>query len=62
ALLRERGVPEDVVSQLGALLDRCDAARFGAAGGERPQDRQAVLDEALALVRGQALARGRERA
>ncbi len=61
ALLRSRGVSEDDVSGLGALLDRCDAARFGAAASERAEEREAVLEQALSLVRRSSLAtRGRE--
>jgi hypothetical protein len=49
-LLARRGVEQPEVERLGRLLDRCDAARFGAAS-EGASERRAALDEALALLR-----------
>lgn len=49
-LLKQRGVAAPDLERLGRLLDRCDAARFGAAS-EEPSERKAALDEALALRR-----------
>lgn len=57
-LLRRRGCDPVEVTLLGELLDRCDAARFGAAG-ESAGDRREVLEKALRLVRGSSLARGK---
>ena len=54
-LLGRRGVRGEDVTRLGQLLDRSDAARFGAAS-EGPGERQAALDDALALVRRSSLA------
>jgi hypothetical protein len=39
------------------LLDRCDAARFGAAASETAEQRRAALDEGLALLRRSSLTR-----
>ncbi|MCB9567544.1 MAG: protein BatD [Myxococcales bacterium] len=58
-VLRRRGAEAADVDRLGALLDRCDAARFGAAAGEGKGDRRALLDEALGLLRRSSLAKGR---
>jgi hypothetical protein len=49
-LLGQHGVPPAEVERLRALLDRCDAARFGAQGDAR-EDRRALLEEVLDLVR-----------
>ncbi len=49
-LLEREGVSVDDRRRLESLLDRCDAARFGAASGNA-DDRNAMLDEALATVR-----------
>ncbi len=49
ALLRQRGVPSDEVERLQALLDECDAARFGAGSGD-PESRRAQLERAQALI------------
>lgn len=48
-LLVERGVPSDEVAQLTELLEACDAARFGAGGGDVAQ-RRAHLEQARALL------------
>lgn len=48
-LLVERGVPSEEVEQLTELLDACDAARFGAGGGDVAQ-RRAHLEQARALL------------
>ncbi len=59
-LLARRGVNKDDVQRLGQLLDRCDAARFGAGGSassEAAETRKADLDDALALVRRSSLAK-----
>lgn len=53
-LLARRGVVATDVERLGRLLDRCDAARFGAAS-EGAQERTAALDDALALLRRSSL-------
>ena len=55
-LLRERGVTEQDVERLRTLLDRCDAARFGADHGSREQ-REALLADAEQLMRS-SLAKG----
>jgi hypothetical protein len=54
-LLKQRGAVASDLERLGRLLDRCDAARFGAAS-EGPGERKAALDEALALLRRSSLA------
>ncbi len=54
-LLARKGVAADDLTRLGKLLDRGDAARFGAAS-EAASDRKAALDDALALVRRSSLA------
>ncbi|MBL9107525.1 MAG: protein BatD [Myxococcales bacterium] len=56
-LLARRGVHEEDRERLGRLLDRCDAARFGAAASETADQRRAALDEGLALIRKSSLAR-----
>lgn len=48
-LLAERGVPSEEVEQLTELLEACDAARFGAGGGDVAQ-RSAHLERARALL------------
>lgn len=53
-LLKQRGAVASDLERLGRLLDRCDAARFGAAS-EGPGERKAALDEALALLRRSSL-------
>ncbi|MCA9704487.1 MAG: protein BatD [Myxococcales bacterium] len=55
-LLGQQDVPPGDVERLRDLLDRCDAARFGAQGGT-PDDRRALLDEVLDLVRTSSLAK-----
>jgi len=54
-LLARRGVVATDLERLGQLLDRCDAARFGAAS-EDASARKAALDDALALLRRSSLA------
>ncbi|MEX1363300.1 MAG: BatD family protein [Nannocystaceae bacterium] len=49
-LLGQQGVAPGDVERLRDLLDRCDEARFGAQGDSR-DDRQALLEEVLDLVR-----------
>ena len=49
-LLERRGAASEDRRRLESLLERCDAARFGASGGGA-DDRNALLDEALAIVR-----------
>lgn len=49
-LLARNGVDPDERRRLETLLEQCDAARFGAAGGEA-DDRHMLLDDALAVVR-----------
>jgi hypothetical protein len=56
-LLARRGVAAADVERLGRLLDRCDAARFGAAASETAELRKAALDDGLALVRRSSLTR-----
>ncbi len=53
-LLGRRGAAAPDLERLGRLLDRCDAARFGAAS-EGQGERKAALDEALALLRRSSL-------
>lgn len=53
-LLGKRGVSPADVERLRDLLDRCDAARFGAQGDTR-DDRQLLLEEVLDLVRSSHL-------
>jgi len=55
-LLGQQGVPSTDVERLRDLLDRCDAARFGAQGDTR-EDRQTLLEEVLDLVRTSRLAK-----
>jgi hypothetical protein len=56
-LLEQRGVAREDLRKLGELLDRCDAARFAAQRGN-VDERLAMLDEVLAMVRDSTLARG----
>jgi hypothetical protein len=56
-LLARRGVEAADVERLGKLLDRCDAARFGAAASETAEQRRVALDEGLALLRRSSLTR-----
>lgn len=55
-LLGQQGVPPSDVERLRELLDRCDAARFGAQG-DSAEDRRALLEEVLDLVRTSRLAK-----
>jgi uncharacterized protein (UPF0276 family) len=55
-LLGQQGVPPADVERLRDLLDRCDAARFGAHTDTR-NDRQTLLEEVLDLVRTSRLAK-----
>lgn len=55
-LLGQQGVPPGDVERLRVLLDRCDEARFAALKGSR-EDRQALLEEVLDLVRTSRLAK-----
>lgn len=55
--LVRRGVAADDVRRLERLLDACDAARFAARRGDDEPARQALFDEALALLRDSTLAR-----
>jgi hypothetical protein len=48
-LLIDRGVPSEEVEQLTELLEACDAARFGAGGGDVAQ-RRAHLERARTLL------------
>jgi hypothetical protein len=57
-LLRRRGCDPVEVTMLGDLLDRCDAARFGANAGENASARREVLAQAMKLLRSSSLARG----
>ncbi|MEM6289974.1 MAG: BatD family protein [Myxococcota bacterium] len=52
-LLERKGVSTDDRRRLESLLERCDAARFGAVSGDA-SDRNTMLDEALSTVRGLA--------
>lgn len=54
-LLKDRGVPPADCDRLRALLDRCDAARFGASA-ETAVDREAALKTARDLLRAPSLA------
>jgi hypothetical protein len=56
-LLARRGVEAADIEKLGRLLDRSDAARFGAAASETADQRRATLDEGLALLRRSSLTR-----
>jgi hypothetical protein len=56
-LLEQRGVEAEVCRKLETLLDRCDAARFGALGADA-SEREALLEDALELMRASALGRG----
>jgi hypothetical protein len=49
--LRARGVPDDVVSELTALLERCDMGRF-APGGDAPEEREGLLQRSEAMIVG----------
>lgn len=49
-LLERRKVPAEDRRRLESLLDQCDAARFGAGGGDA-DERHTLLDDALAVVR-----------
>lgn len=55
-LLGQQGVPPSDVERLRDLLDRCDAARFGAQD-DSSDDRRALLEEVLDLVRTSRLAK-----
>jgi hypothetical protein len=55
-LLGQQGATPADVERLRDLLDRCDAARFGAQGDTR-EDRQTLLEEVLDLVRTSRLAK-----
>lgn len=55
-LLNQQGVPAEDVERVRDLLDRCDAARFGAQGDSR-EDRQALFDEVLDLMRTSRIAK-----
>ncbi len=55
ALLSARGVASGDLRKLESLLDRCDAARFGAQR-ETAEARTALLEEALELARRSSLA------
>lgn len=55
-LLARKGVVAEDLKRLGQLLDRGDAARFGAAS-EAASERKAALDDALTLVRRSSLAK-----
>lgn len=56
-LLTRKGVDKADCDRLGALLDRCDAARFGSAAGETSEARRTALDEGMALLRRSSLTR-----
>ena len=58
-VLRRRGCDPVDVAKLGELLDRCDAARFGAGAAEGASGRREALAAALRLVRSSSLAPGR---
>jgi len=60
-VLAEDGVVSEDVERLRELLDRCDAARFGAAAGDSQEVRGDVLKRSLELVRTSSLAKGRRR-
>lgn len=55
-LLAERDVASGDLDHLRELLDECDAARFAAQGGT-VEDRRALLDRAMALVRSSSLSK-----
>jgi hypothetical protein len=55
-LLADRGVPTADCDRLRELLDRCDAARFGARG-ESAAERETALRAARDLLRAPSLAR-----
>lgn len=57
-LLQRKGVPAADCDRLRELLDRCDAARFGARA-ETPADREAALKAARDLLRAPSLAPAR---
>jgi hypothetical protein len=56
-LLEQRGVEREDRRRLEELLDRCDAARFAALQGTAAE-RQALLEDALGLVRSSSLSKG----
>ena len=56
ALLSQRGVAAEDLDRLRDLLDRCDAARFGAQSGTR-NEREALLEDVLRLVKRSSLVR-----
>jgi len=58
ALLSHKGVADKDLDRLRDLLDRCDAARFGAQSGGR-KEREALLEEVQELVRRSSLLRGK---
>jgi len=55
-LIEARGVESDDLKALRELLDTCDAARFAAQTGSS-EDRRALLDRALTLVRKSSLSK-----
>jgi hypothetical protein len=57
-MLTRRGVARDDVERLEQLLDACDAGRFAAQRGSA-DERRALFDDALALVRESTLTRRR---
>ncbi len=56
-LLARRGVTSDDLNHLGELLDRCDAARFGATAKDSTATRQELFDRAQQLARKSSLSR-----
>jgi hypothetical protein len=58
ALLAHKGVAEEDLDRLRDLLDRCDAARFGAQSGGR-KEREALFEEVQTFVRRSSLVRGK---
>ncbi len=56
-VLGQQGVPPADVERLRDLLDQCDVARFGAQPDDARNDRQALLEEVLDLVRTSRLAK-----
>jgi hypothetical protein len=58
ALLSQRGVAVGDLDRLRDLLDRCDAARFGAQSGGR-KEREALLEDVVKLVKRSSLVRGK---
>ncbi len=57
-VLAADGVDKADLDGLRELLDRCDAARFGAAAGDTKESREELLAEALKLVRASSLSGG----